>query len=182
MPKLLNIPDAEYYEAAFNVGTMVRAHNVNVTDAIVEKILRAYVKLGQNKEVADYRYNQAGADQTLSKVTAASGINAGIVEDVLDYDELLASEGYGGVSTNIAYPRYSQETYEAEQATGFQNKFDIQKGISDFFGFTRSSVESALKGLGLNISLPAIIGLVALFMLLLVLIQSGMLRKVASHV
>ncbi len=178
-PNLLTIPDEDFKTASQLIGTQLGRSGVVVDLDRVEKLLRSYVYLGWNKLISDY---PSATDE---------GVKSDIISQVQkrtqyvyyypptyadarnDLDTLTNNAELGLVNLELAYPRRYQEQKESAldtSATDTATKHPggiISQGIQDFFGVVKSAIESALKGLGIDIPVEVLIGLAVLVFIFL---------------
>lgn len=174
MSKLISIPDSFYTEAAANIAAERMKNESNVVPQHIEQQLRSYVYLGVNKKIVDWSslLSDGDKDQLLKAIIARTQDYYSYTSDYgKSYTnmEILENLAYQGLaSPNIARPRAAQEAYEAQLVDAHKNDVGVlEQGIQNFFGVVKAGIESILKGLGINIPIEAILGLVALVVLVI---------------
>lgn len=180
MSTLFKISDSDYQDAARGVAGYRAQTESNVNAADIEKVIRAYVSLGQNKKIVDWYYSlpESTKDAIIKAVqTAAKGFFTSAPDYNRTYNTFTTLDNmalYGGVNERIIRPRKWQEDFE--RTTAEVNKTSsgvfaraLQNGVSDFFGVIKNALSAIAKGLGLDLGTVTVI----LIIFLLIAVSSA---------
>lgn len=173
MPRLIEIPDSFYQEAAAAIAELRAINELNVRPLDIEKVLRSYVSLGVNKQILDWVFSLT-EDQKDAIVRAVQAQTRNRYYFTPDYNrtatnfdimETLAANGQ--VAPNIARPREYQERYEAQLVEAHAGDANpVTEGIKNFFGVVKSGADAVLKGLGINIPVELVLAVLVLLVIL----------------
>lgn len=172
---LLKINDSFIVAASRAIAEFRSKNEIDPPALPIEQQLRSYIYLGTTKQIKDWTYKlTAGEKDAIVNATVARtqdqySRRLEFAKVYTNFDILETLSYNGTINPLVARPREAQENYDKQLADAHANdKNPVQQGISDFFGLAKSTIEAALKGLGLNIPLELIIVLaVALAALLL---------------
>ena len=174
MPTLFKIPDSDFQDAARGVASF-RVNESNVNAADIEKVIRAYVDLGQNKQIQDWYYSLS-EPQKDAIVKAVQAKAKGFFSAAPDYgrtyntfDTLDTMASYGGVNEAIIRPRKWQENFERTVAEANKNTTSpLQKAVEDVFGGLFSALKNIFAGIAKALGLDP--GMVTVILIIFLLI------------
>ena len=181
---LLNIPDDLFTQAAKLV-----ADAVDLNSGGVEAILRSYVDLGSQKKISDFDVATVSDRYTIANSVLSNADSIYTLtwstNDVMNVlNQLVLSGGQGLIDQRIVDPhkwelQQEQGKSVAESSsTGGPADTSMTKSITDVFGGIGTGIQSALKGLGINLPLDVIIIIVGVVILFVVL-QSFKMSRVS---
>lgn len=160
----IKITDSFITDAARAIADFRSKNEIDPPALPIEQQLRSYIYLATTKQITDWSYKSTAGvkDDIVTKTinrTQDQYLRRLVFATVYTNFEILETlAATGAVSPIVARPREAQDNYDKQLADAHANdKSPVQKGIEDFFGVAKSSIESALKGLGLNIPLEVII-------------------------
>jgi hypothetical protein len=181
----LKIYDSFYTEAATNIAAVRKINDPDTSVSDIEKILRAYVNLGQTKQIQDFNYLLTDDEQIEisnkvlydAKLNLSGNMAYQFVLVDLQIMETLASEGK--ISPCISQPLKYQNMFDQDIAdsniSAVQNPSNdsgvlgtVQSGINKVFSSIGEALKSGLSSLGIDPSLLIYIalGLAALILYL----------------
>jgi len=178
---MLQIPDEFYTQAA---GAIIAARSFVQDASEIEKVLRSYVYLGQNKKIPDFDTSGLTQDEQTALVNAVIDRTqsfysvrfkyADVVTILAVMQDMISDASTGGVPYNIGKPRAAEEAFELELTEAHANdKNPVTKGIDNFFSGAGKGVGDALQamlnGLGFDIPLSTLVYIIAgIFVLFLI--------------
>jgi hypothetical protein len=182
MPTLIQIPDSAINDAV-NAIVLFRGRNeADPNPKYVEQQIRSYIYLGINKLIPDWSYKLTSAQkdsivtQTINRIQDQYSIRQPFAWIYTNFEIMETLSGTGDLQTNVARPREAQETYEAQLVEAHANDQNpVVAGIENFFGLSKTAIEAALKGLGLNIPLETIIIILVALAVIILLKRSAVI-------
>ena len=166
---LLKVDDSFFTEATNVIITeRTRSGEKDLDSAQILAVVKSYVQLGLEKAIVDWSYTLSDTDKdticqsVVNRTRKDYGFIPAYTRVWTNLDIIETQSMLGNINPIIAKPRAAQndwedkENYSHSSGAGTASDTSLSAAISRVFGGIGQSVNSALKGLGLNMNIVLI--------------------------